>query len=452
MRTILLGKGPHGFNRLLLNDQPLFQYGPLDQGWWPDGLYTAPTDEALRLDIEVTKRLGFNMARKHVKVEPDRWYYWADRLGLLVWQDMPSLSARGQNHFVAPGSPADAAVSHECRMQYRAELRAMIEALRNHPSIVVWVPFNEGWGQHDTNEILAWVNELDPTRLVDGPSGWEDRGAGDLKDLHQYPGPGMFPPMSDRVSVLGEFGGLGLPVAGHLWQRDRNWGYRNLEDREQLARDYAALVSDLRLLIGQGLAAAVYTQTTDVEGEVNGLLTYDRAVMKIDPARLAAINAAVYEPPPIEREVLPTSRQVAQTWRYTFSEPTGEWMAAEFDDASWSDGPGGFGTAMTPGAVVGTAWSGSDIWIRRDFDLAVNDAGDAALMLCIHHDEDAQVYLNGALAAAIEGYTTGYRHIALSDAGRAALRAGRNTIAIHCRQTRGGQFIDAGLVRIEERR
>lgn len=452
MREVSTGLDHDGFNRILLNGKPIFMFGPLDQGWWPDGLYTAPTDAALRYDVEMTRAMGFNTARKHVKVEPDRWYYWADRLGLLVWQDMPSLSARGQSHFVAPGSATDAAVSEESKAQFRAELRAMIDSLRNHPCIVVWVPFNEGWGQHDTNETLAWVKELDPTRLVDGPSGWQDRGAGDLKDMHQYPGPGMFPTISDRVSVLGEFGGLGLPVAGHLWQRDRNWGYRNLTDREQLARDFAALVADLRLLIGQGLAAAVYTQTTDVEGEVNGLMTYDRTVCKIEPERLASINAAVYEPPPTVREVVATSQRTAQTWRYTFTEPTGEWTAAEFNDASWSEGPGGFGTAGTPGAVVGTEWSGSDIWIRRTFDLGPGDAGDGALMLRIHHDEDAQVYLNGTLVASLRDYTTGYRHIALNETGRAALRPGRNSIAIHCRQTRGGQFIDAGLVRIEERR
>lgn len=452
MREVSIGPDADGFNRILLNGKPVFLFGPLDQGWWPDGLYTAPTDAALRYDVEMTRAMGFNTARKHVKVEPDRWYYWADRLGLLVWQDMPSLSARGQNHFVAPGAPTDAALSAEARAQFRNELRATVELLRNHPSIIAWVPFNEGWGQHDTNEILAWVKQLDPTRLVDGPSGWQDRGAGDLKDLHQYPGPGMFPPMPDRASVLGEFGGLGLPVSGHLWQRDRNWGYRNLSDREQLARDYESLITDLRLLIGQGLAAAIYTQTTDVEGEVNGLMTYDRAISKIDVERLAAIHRRVYEPPPVVREVVATSQRAAQTWRYTFSEPSGEWTAEGYDDASWSAGPGGFGTSMTPGAVVGTEWSGSEIWIRREFDLASEEAGDESLMLCIHHDEDAQVYLNGSLAASLKDYTTGYRHIPLSAEGRSALRAGRNVIAIRCRQTRGGQFIDAGLVRIEERR
>lgn len=449
MRSIGMGLDQDGYQRLLLNGKPIFMFGPLDQGWWPDGLYTAPTDDALRYDVAMTRAMGFNMARKHVKVEPARWYYWADKLGLLVWQDMPSFGQAGADHFISPNAAQDAPVSAETRAQFRAEFGAMIQSLRNHPSIVVWVPFNEGWGQHDTNEVLAWVNQLDPSRLVDGPSGWQDRGFGHLKDMHQYPGPGMFPPMTDRVSVLGEFGGLGLPVPGHLWQSDRNWGYRNMADREQLLSDYARLVSDLHVLIGQGLAAAVYTQTTDVEGEVNGLMTYDRAVVKIDPQRLAAINRTVYAPPPVLRTVLPTSQHEAQQWRYTFRAPAEGWTAPDFDDSDWALGAAGFGTTMTPGSIVRTEWSNSDIWIRREFGLTAREAEGDGLMLSIHHDEDAEVYLNGRLVANLNGYTTGYRHVKLDARGAGALKAGRNTIAVHCRQTGGGQYIDVGLVRLE---
>jgi hypothetical protein len=273
----------------LLNNEPLFQYGMLDQGFWPAGLYTAPTDEALRYDIEIAKRLGFNMLRKHVKVEPARWYTWCDRLGMLVWQDMPS----GDRH-VGP-EQADLERTEESAAQFRTEYRAMIDALRNHPSIVVWVPFNEGWGQFDTAEVAAWTEKHDPTRLVNAASGWVDRGVGHMHDVHRYPGPGMASVEPKRALVLGEFGGLGLPLAGHTWQDRGNWGYRSFDDPGDLTAAHLRLVAQLRPLIGRGLSAAVYTQVTDVEIEVNGLLTYDRAVVKPDREAVTAARAKLYE-------------------------------------------------------------------------------------------------------------------------------------------------------------
>lgn len=288
MRKVDFRKGPDGFNRIFLNNQPLFMIGPLDQGWWPDGLYTAPTDAALRFDIEQTRKLGFNMARKHVKVEPARWYYWADKLGLLVWQDMPS--GMTGNKRVKKGAPHDAEFTPEEKAVFRRELEAMTRFLANHPSIIAWVPFNEGWGQHDTNDVLKSLKAADPSRLIVGPSGWEDRGYGDLKDMHEYPGPNMFPPEPNRVSVLGEFGGLGLPMEGHLWWNKRNWGYRTYKTQAELQAAYDDLIVKLRPLVERGLAAAVYTQTTDVEGEVNGLLTYDRKAVKFDAAKLAEMH------------------------------------------------------------------------------------------------------------------------------------------------------------------
>ncbi|NIM52291.1 MAG: hypothetical protein GTN62_13465, partial [Gemmatimonadales bacterium] len=216
MRKISVDRAEDGHQRLFLNNQPLFQFGPLDQGWWPDGLYSAPTDEALRYDVEVTRRLGFNIARKHVKVEPARWYYHCDRLGLMVWQDMPS----GNND------------SDEGKEEFAAELRRVVDALYNHPAIVMWVPFNEGWGQHDTERYVEWLKQYDPTRLVNNASGWSDRGVGDVVDIHRYPGPGMPRLEETRAAVLGEFGGLGLPVEGHLWVNRDNWGYRTYDTRE----------------------------------------------------------------------------------------------------------------------------------------------------------------------------------------------------------------------------
>lgn len=291
MRKIALGKDAEGHLRLFLNNAPLFQFGPLDQGFWPDGIYTAPNDEALRYDIEMTKRLGFNMARKHVKIEPDRWYYWCDKLGLLVWQDMPS----GDKYI--PPRAKDIERTAQSSRQFEAELKRLIDSRYNHPCIVMWVPFNEGWGQYQTERIADWIKKYDPSRLVNNTSGWEDRGVGDVYDMHQYPGPDMYPLSDTRASVLGEFGGLGLPLKGHTWQDEKNWGYRSFENADKLTAAYLDLIEKLVPLKNRGLAAAVYTQTTDVEIEVNGLMTYDRAVIKMDADRIAAANRRLYGEP-----------------------------------------------------------------------------------------------------------------------------------------------------------
>ena len=282
MRKISIGKDRAGFTRLLLNGTPLFQYGFLDQGFWPDGLHTAPSDEALRSDIEVTRSLGMNLARKHIKVEPDRWYYWADQLGLLVWQDMPS----GRND------------SEAARLNFESEWKRLIDARRNHPIIIMWVVFNEGWGQYDregTIRLADWTARYDPTRLVNQASGWTDYGAGLLSDIHMYPGPAMPGLEQSRAAVLGEFGGLGLPIKGHTWQDEKNWGYVSYKTAGELEQAYRERLDKLRSLIPCGLSAAVYTQTTDVEIEVNGLMTYDREQLKIPAARLAPIHKTLYE-------------------------------------------------------------------------------------------------------------------------------------------------------------
>src|SRR5262249_50411143 len=285
LRKIEVGKDDKGVTRLLLNGKFVFQVGPLDQGFWPDGLYTAPTDEALRYDIEITKKLGFNMTRKHVKVEPARWYYWCDKLGLLVWQDMPS-----GDRSVREGK-GEITRTPESAKQYELELKRMIDTLHNHPSIVMWVVFNEGWGQFDTKRITEWTKQYDATRLVNCASGWNDMKVGDVHDLHKYPGPDSPEPEPTRAAVLGEFGGLGLPVEGHLWVKDKNWGYRVMKDKDELMRQYERLLAGVwRLKDKPGLSAAIYTQITDVESEVNGLLTYDRAIIKVDLDRIAAVN------------------------------------------------------------------------------------------------------------------------------------------------------------------
>lgn len=427
MRKIEVKKDEAGINRLFLNDESLFQYGPLDQGWWPDGLYTAPTDEALRYDIEVLKKIGCNMLRKHVKIEPARLYYWCDKLGLMVWQDMASGNNKGD----------------EAREQFELELKRLVENLYNHPCIIMWVPFNEGWGQHDTPRYSGLVKEWDPTRLVNESSGWTNRESGDVRDIHSYPGPAAPPNEEKRVAVLGEFGGLGLPVKGHTWQAEKNWGYRSYETREQLTEAYVALLGRLRPLIGRGLSAAVYTQTTDVEVEVNGYMTYDRAMIKADAKQMAEAARKLYLPPPIIKTVVPTSQRRGIEWSYTTDKPSDGWEKPGFDDSSWKKGMGGFGAEGTPGSVVRTEWKSSDIWLRRSFELKDKKFGQPHLQ--IHHDEDAEVYINGVLAAKLKGFTSDYTTASISEKGRRGLKAGRNCLAVHCHQTQGGQYIDVGL-------
>jgi len=438
MRKIEVKKDEEGINRLFLNNEVLFQFGPLDQGWWPDGLYTAPTDEALRYDIEVLKKLGCNMLRKHVKIEPGRFYYWCDKLGLLVWQDMPS-----GDRYIGRNDP-DIQRTAQSAMQFETELKAMIDTFYNHPSIITWVPFNEGWGQFDTERITAWIKGYDPSRLVINTSGWADRGVGDMLDIHRYPGPGMAELEEKRAVVLGEFGGLGLPLAGHTWQDEENWGYRSYKTREELTDAYVQLLSNVYPLIGRGLAAAVYTQTTDVEIEVNGLMTYDRAVIKMDQEKVRAANLKLYDKPPVIEPMAPTSQKEAQTWRYTFEEPGDNWFEDNFNDSGWSQGPGPFGTDGTPGISKNTLWDTSNIWLRRTFELA--EVSLTAPHLYLYHDEDAEVYINGERIARVRGYSTSYVLIPLDSVARQLLKTGLNTFAVHCRQTSGGQGIDVGIV------
>lgn len=320
MRKISMAKDANGIQRMQLNNRFLFQYGPLDQGWWPDGLYTAPTDEALQFDIIQTKEMGFNLIRKHVKVEPARWYYHCDKLGILVWQDMPS-GDRGGNDWLQnlrikmpgnekvdrhhllqsllPGLVFDKTRTPESEAIYRKEWQAIMDGLYNFPSIVSWVPFNEAWGQFKTKEIIDWTMQHDPSRLVNGISGGNFFiGVSPVIDLHYYPGPAMPDPAvygNKQILILGEFGGLGLPVQGHTWLDEGNWGYQSFTTQAQLLDRYTQLVQSLHELIQSGLSAAVYTQTTDVEVETNGIFTYDRKVLKMPMDKLQAIHAPLYK-------------------------------------------------------------------------------------------------------------------------------------------------------------
>ncbi|MHA1148686.1 MAG: glycoside hydrolase family 2 protein [Promethearchaeota archaeon] len=297
MRKISIKEDESGNKRLALNNKILFQYGTLDQGYWPDGIYTAPTDEALRYDIEITKELGFNMIRKHVKVEPARWYYWCDKLGILVWQDMPTGGKTGLLRIVygllKSKKNKDYDRPKEEKEVYYNELKAMIKHLYNYPSIIVWVPFNEGWGQFETSKVLDFTRSQDSTRLIDIASGWFDHKIGDIADCHKYIGPGFPNNVEGRVPVCGEFGGLGLKIKEHVWKKKLKFVYKKFQHSKGLQEFYAKLIYKLKNLKNQGLSAAVYTQITDVEGEINGLLTYDREYIKIEKKKLKEINLTI---------------------------------------------------------------------------------------------------------------------------------------------------------------
>jgi beta-galactosidase/beta-glucuronidase len=300
IRKISMQPDEQGIQRMLVNNQFLFQYGPLDQGWWPDGLYTAPTDEALLFDIVKTKEMGFNMIRKHVKVEPARWYYHCDKLGMLVWQDMPSgdLGNHWEQRPGITGRETNKDRTPESEAIFKTEWKAIMDAFYHFPSIVMWVPFNEAWGQFKTREITEWTMKYDPSRLVNSASGGNFEPVGHIIDMHNYPDPVMPRPDlfgQSQIIVLGEFGGLGLPVADHTWQDKNNWGYQSFKSPEELTNRYKKLMTDLKPLIKRGLSAGVYTQTTDVEIETNGLITYDRKVIKIPEKTLHDLHNELYK-------------------------------------------------------------------------------------------------------------------------------------------------------------
>lgn len=293
MRKYSVKRDGRGIVRMQLNNRDLFQYGLLDQGWWPDGLYTAPSDSALCYDIAKTKAWGFNMIRKHVKVEPARWYYHCDRLGMIVWQDMPN-GDRGpewQNRNYFKGT--EYVRSSFSESVYRKEWQSIIDHLYSYPCIGVWVPFNEAWGQFKTEEIVRWTKDYDPGRLVNPASGGNHYTCGDILDLHNYPTPELYLYDAQRATVLGEFGGIGLVCKEHLWEPSLNWGYIELTSNEEAMAEYEKYATILKNLICRGFSAAVYTQTTDVEREVNGFMTYDREKVKLDENKLREINKEI---------------------------------------------------------------------------------------------------------------------------------------------------------------
>ena len=292
MRKFSIAKhGRFGGVDFTLNNKKFFTFGPLDQGWWPDGLYTAPTDEALKFDIQRTKDLGFNSIRKHVKVEPARWYTHCDRLGMVVWQDMPSMFGEG-NGWQPRGffQGEERTVSKKFEETYRKEWKEIMESLHSYPCIAIWVPFNEAWGQFKTKEITEWTKSMDPSRLVNSASGGNYFDCGDIVDSHDYGNPIMYMFNNQKVNVVGEYGGIGCAVDGHLWVKDKNWGYGKMRSQEEVTKRFVELTNRFIDMTKYGCFGAIYTQTTDVEIEVNGLFTYDRKVLKVDEEKVREVN------------------------------------------------------------------------------------------------------------------------------------------------------------------
>lgn len=456
MRKISTGKDDRGRLRPLLNNQPVFMAGPLDQGYWPDGIYTAPTDEALKFDLEMTKKFGFNTTRKHVKVEPARWYYWCDKLGLLVWQDMPNGSAGKDAKGFQDGVPK----SKELADQFERELREMIREHYNHPSIIMWVIFNESWGQYDTPRLTDLARTEDPTRLLNSGSGWFlPKDCGDVIDRHKYKGTVPVPPEEKRIGTLGEFGGFGFVTPDNQWIQGLTESsvYGTCADQRDFEKEY---LNAWRKIAEHdekhGTSAAIYTQLTDVEAEVNGLLSYDRKVIKADVALFAnAVAKRKFPDQPTLKMLLPTSQETAQQWSYTEVEPAAGWEKPGADLSGWKRGSGVFGhkTLQNGSIKIGTEWTSLNLWVVRTFELPAEKLHRPVLHVAF--DDNATVYINGVKALSLKnGNNASYRDYPLPPAAAAALRPGTNTLAIHAdnqkstsdkRKHKGSQFIDAGI-------
>ena len=480
MRKFEMKRDAAGVLRFALNNEFRFPIATLDQGWWPDGLLTPPSDEAMAFDILTLKKMGFDAMRKHIKVEPRRYYWLCDTLGILVEQDMPS-----------GGGDIDLRYGF-----YRRELKEMVDLLQKTPSVVMWIPYNERWGQPGpflTHATLMWTQRYDPTRLVDGPSGWNDFEGGEwltrdeknqrnvhhfsphppadaeeaahVIDKHDYAvRPKMHAVNPRRASFLGEFGGIGCRVEGHLWTSNA-WGYGNTgkdTDRSGVQQKFVTLMEHVARLASLGLAGSVYTQTTDVEGEINGLVTYDRRVVKFDVDAVAAVHervraaAARGQRPTATVELFPRQDADAKAWAYAFEEPAAGWEKPGFDDAAWPRSAGGFGTpgidAKRPVAKVATPWTTKALWLRRAFTCGERPAKLVDLRLDMFHDEGVEVYLNGRKILAADGYTTDYvPYFADLEASKAALKEGENVLAVKVVQTVGDQYFDTSLSLVSEK-
>lgn len=386
MRKISMGTDDRGFTRIMLNNKPLFQWGTLDQGWWPESLLTPPSDAAMKYDMDVLKKMGFNMIRKHIKVEPARYYFHADTMGMLLWQDMPSGFTKLNdpvNHIRAD-DPNDWNRPKKSAQEFEAEWKSIIDNLRFFGSIVVWVPFNEGWGQYDTKRITEWTQNYDQSRLVDATSGWTDRKVGHMYDAHQYPGPAMEPAEDHpgRAIVLGEFGGLGWPVKGHLWnEAKRNWGYRTFVTESEYKAQLNQIIQNLYPLLSRGLSAAIYTQTSDVEGEVNGLMTYDRRYNKVSVDAMRKMSEPLFKQYPKFKTLIEDSELKKSNIYFSNTEPGEGWTLRSSADIPFE---------RTVGPLK--LKKGTAVWSISNFEI---DKVPVKLALKLYGQGDLKVFLNG---------------------------------------------------------
>lgn len=426
--------------RIFLNGKQIFQMGPLDQGWWPDGLYTAPSDEALLFDIKAMKEIGFNMIRKHIKIEPARWYMHCDREGILVWQDLPS-----------PNLPSG--YEDYAKKNFEDESKRIIQSFRNHPSIIQWVVFNEGWGQYDTERVTRIVQGEVGQSLVCCASGWVDAPIGDIKDSHSYPDPSC--PLDDnRAAVCGEYGGITLKVQGHVWPGG-DFQYTTVETGEDFTVLFNKLADKVKDHYYYGLNAAVYTQLSDVEIERNGIYTYDRRVLKPHSATgelKSKIEECINLPQSgvKVKTIISTSKEHKYKWRYTTStDVPRRWFAKEFDDRSWQEGEAAFGKTDLWNAkeLVSTPWDTPQIYMRRWFYLGdITPEMVDAMRFLLYHDDDIHIYINGVWAASKKGSVSNYIPFDISYEAKQTLKPNSwNLIAVEGIQGGGVQIMDLGI-------
>ena len=434
MRKISMGRDQEGYMRILLNNEIIYQLGPLDQGYWPDGLLTPASDQALRYDIAYLKKIGANMDRMHMKVQPERWYYHCDQLGILVWQDMVS-----PTKFIAakPNSnPSD----------FELEQNLTVDQLYNHPSIIQWVLFNESWGQYDTERLTAALKAKDPTRLVINASGWHDKKVGDIRDFHDYtihPAIALVTKNDDRAMVLGEAGGFDLLIPGHLWTPDlktetklkTDWtiDFKKgvVKSADELIEKYTILLDDLFQLKKYGLNAVVYTQISDVEDEISGWMTYDRKVSKLPETTFAALHEQFFKPTMTGKFILPLSINEPQQWNYSFTAPSNDWIK-NTTIADFKLGEAPFGIESNNAHKVNTTWNTNSLFLNKEFTLTTLPS-KLSLVACNTGMTD--VYINGSYVMQFNNFLKNDPEVKiseslLSDKAMKLLKVGVNQLSL----------------------